>query len=1129
MTQSKGVIRWIPNLPRQAILAVRIFFGRFRLSLARIVRGEVRKHLRANAAVRLNRYPLAKRLVRTCEEHPIGTLLILALAYALPFFLDYLGWLPTALRDPDPTTGFRDFAGINTAILGVQGALVGLVFPLVIAFVGLLNQGRASFASRLTIYIESSIAVFVGLSSLLLCMLLVGQLVLSSWLPEGPAIIVAVLNLIWFAVNLFALAYFVLHTIDFLHPAKRVPIIQQYVANVIWRRELFQIVRSNRWENAPAYGYLPKGDDVDQFTQGGQARVWYAYWNEGEPGITKHLTERKRLVDIHMGMLSPAVSAWLAAVRASGADQTHDLALILQPGREFEGDQVIARSTYPLPFLARWGIRRAYRFRAVRTDPADLSDTAAILREMIADLIALIDTRQAEEFGTQLRSVTDFHSFLYRLAQASDEDVSFAQLQAGVLGSTLGSGWIRAYRDLISRAVERVAEEPAFVASVAYLASNIHARLPANISSAALEPLQYLATSLPYRLMDWGLSEHRAESAGRAEQSRSFTLIRQADAYARAWQELVAGWEHILVQLVNIRGPRNRERAWAEFQQLTGNVVGHLHATTMMAGRAVWLGDKLATSWACDLLLHWDVQVDRYWGMRGRYWMLPFEKITLDALGQDWPTVWAQFADAADIDEAKPAAAFAGIMRNAWLDHLVTLASTCLHWAMYEDAGAAALRAARMLLRNEPHDRGDTGLGRNEPPSATELLISALRITGSGEPYSDGGYAARFEHLLENLGNLGESVRVSMRIYSSSGGFSFEALPTAHAIALMTADSRSVDSALRRMLTEGGDEVLQRREKYLEALLKAVGEIDNEKHGSLVAALADAEGPAFEARKEGTREFVRKALEVLQGFRSQAIIDAEIDPARLYAVAVSASSMAFTPGDFPLNLFATIEPAADTLETFTVTMKGQSKGAFTDPPMAQVVINEDDWWRDVMSRQVAHVVWRDVLHFATFQDVDGRSPDEFWSAVRDGSTRMRDAGQDPVLVVSSTSDPSWLLDWRWQSRANRTAKPADLVITFEPGQVEAYEFSMNGTPVYRGQTVYGAAYLVPRQLLQRVHYHDYGDGLSVSASFETDPEDPWRGTVHASFQREVDLAPGDIYRIRYADPIEIPAASGDNT
>lgn len=1125
MAQGKGVISWIRNLPGQAILAVRISFGRFQLSLARIVRGEVRKHLRANAAVRRNRYPLAKRLVRACEEHPIGTLLMLAFAYALPFFLHYLAWLPPALHDPDAIPGFKDFAGINTAILGVQGALVGLVFPLVIAFVGLLNQGRASFASRLTIYIESSIAVFVGLSSLLLCMLLVGQLVLSSWFPEGPAIIIAVLNLLWFAVNLFALAYFVLHTIDFLHPAKRGPIIRQYVANVVWRRELSQIVRSNRWENAPAYGYLPKGDDVDQFVQGGQARVWYAYWNEGEPGITKRLTERKRLVDIRMGMLFPAVSAWLAAVRASGTDQVHDLALILQPGRDFEGEQVIASSTYPLPFLVRWGIRRAYRFRVTRTDPADLSDTAAVLREMVADLIALIDTRQAEEFAIQLRGMTDFHSFLYQLAQASDEDVSFAQLQAGVLGSTLGSGWAKAYRDLVNRAVERVAEEPAFVASVAYLASNLHARLPTNISPPALEPLQYLAASLPYRLMDWAVSEYRAESTGRAEQPKSFTLIRQADAYARAWQELVAGWEHMLVQLINMPGPRNRERIWAEFQRPSDNVVGHLHATTMMAGRAVWLGDMLATSWACDLLLHWDVQVDRYWGMRGRYWTLPFEKVTLDALGQDWPTVKAQLADAADIDEAKPALVFAGIMRNAWLDHLATLASTCLHWVMYADAGEAALRAARMLLRNEPHDRGDTGLGRNEPPSATELLISALRITGSGERYSNGGYAARFEHLLENLGSLGETFRVSMRIYSSSGGFSFEALSGAHAIALMAADSRSVDGALRRMLTEGNNEVLQRRETYLEALFKAFDEIDGEKHGSLVAALVDAEGPVFEARKEGAREFVRKALGVLQGFRSQAIIDAGIDPARLHEVTVSASSMAFTPGDFPLNLFAVIEPVADELETFTVKMQGLSKGAYTDPPMAQVVVNEDDWWRDVMSRQAAHVVWRDVLHAATFQDVDGRSPDEFWSAVRDGSSRMREAGQDPVLVVSSTSDPSWLLDWRWQRRTDQAAKPADLVITFEPGQAEAYEFSMNGTRVYRGQTVYGAAYLVPRQLLQRVRYHDYGDGLSVSLAFETDPEDPWRGTMHASFQREVDLGPGEIYRIRYTDPIEIPAES----
>ncbi len=1129
MKKNRGGFRWIRNLPGQIVLVAKVFFGTYRLSLAKIVRGEVRKHLRANSAVRTHLYPRAKRLVRVSENHPRWSILSAAFLYGLPFVLAHFGWLP-AWHDGDRTSAFKDFSSITIAILGVQAALVGLVFPLVIAFVGLLNQGRASFASRLTIYLESSIAVFVGLSSLLLCMAMVIQLAFSSGLPEAPAIVLTGLNLLWFAINVFALGYFVIHTIDFLHPAKRIPIIRQYVANVIWRRELSQIIQSNRWYGAPDYGYLPKGDDPGQFDQVGQARVWYAYWNEGEPAVVNTLSKRMRLVDIRMGALAPAVSAWLKAVRAEGGDKkTEDLSLTLQPGRDYEGEQILARATYALPSLARWGIRKAYRFRVVREDPADLSDTSAVLREMIADLIALIDTRQAEEFGTRLRGVIEFHAFLYQLAQANDEDVNFAQLQSDILGSSLCSDWAQAYRDLVSRAVERVAEEPAFMARVSYLAANIHGRLPASISSAALRPLQYLADSLPHRLMDWAVGEHRGETTGEIERFKSFTLTRRAEAYSRAWQELVAGWERLLLQLISVPGlDQNKERSWSDFQHMADNVVMHLDSTTKIAARAICLGDMLATNWACDLLLHWDVQVDRNWGTRGRYWVLPFEKTTLEALEQNWPAVKAQLTDAADIDQIKPALAFAGIMRNAWLDHLVTLASVCLHWVMHAEAGEAATRAARMLLRNEPYDWGDTALGRNEPLSATELLISALRITGSSEPYSKGGYATRFEHLLENIGSLAETSRVSMRIYSSSGGFSFEALPSAHAIALIVAGSRSVDGALRRLLTEGADEVLQRREKYLEALLRAFDEVDKDKHGALIAALTDADGPAFEVRKENAREFARKTLAVIQGYRSQAIIDAAVDPARIRAVALTASAAAFDRDSFPLDLFAAIDPVDDELEGFTLRVSGTSKGAYTDPPMAQAAINEDGWWRDVTSRAVAQTVWHDVLQNAGFQDVDGRSPEEFWIAVRDGSTRMREAGQNPILVVASTSNPSWLLDWRWPHRPDHVPKPADLVITSDVGQVEEYEFSMNGTPVYRGQTVFGVAYLLPRQLLERVRYRDYGEGISVSMSFETDAEDPWRGTMSATFQRQVDLAAVEAYRIRFADPIKMPADGEDD-
>ncbi|BBB12247.1 hypothetical protein [Sphingopyxis sp. FD7] len=1110
--------------PQLCLLAETIR-GLFQPGLAKLVRRIVARHLRGNPEFRTHRYPRLMRLAMWIVRHPIRALAIVALLYAFAVLSTLFDRLPSFTLATDKQASVRDFWTVNIAVLAVQAALVGLVFPLVIAFVGLLNRGRASFASRLTIYIESSSAIFVGVSSLLLCVAIAAQLPFAAKMGDAGAA-VTLLNLAWFAINVGALAYFVLRTIAFLHPERRAPIMRAYVANVIWPRELTGTVTANRWANVAGYGYLPAGDETDPFATGERARTWYsALWDGGEPRVSRRLRRKMRLVDVRLAILAPIVRAWLAQARGSDGGQVHDFVIPLQPGQDYEGDQVLARATLPLGPVARWAVRASLRFRRAPAEDGAISETGAILREMIADLIALIDTRQADEFADQLGEVIAFHAFLYRLAQLSDEDISYAQLESGqsLFGRALAEEWARAYRDMIRRAVERLPDEAEFMGRIAHAPAHIYRRVASEVTPKALQPILWMAQSIAYRLIDWALGEHRAETPPGAGGKRAYALSRQEETYARAWRELVAGWERLLQVIA--AAPDRRERGgrkWDDLTRIAENVGAHLQATTQMTARAVWLGDTLATSWTCDLMLHWRIQAERAWDTRGAYWRVRSEGLTLETLELDWSRVEDLPLTQSGDTLAAPVV-FGAIMHNAWRDHVVVLASLFIHWAIHAGAAETATRAARMLLHGEPHDRGDAGVHDDGGMSGADILISALRITGSGERFAEHSYAGRMDHLLEGLGQLGDSPWVSMRIYSSSGGLSFEALPEAQAIAIMatTQGSQAIDGDLRRLLTLADDEALRRRESYLRSLIAAFEGIDADRHGNLLAALVGPDdGPAFDVRRDHARQLVEQSLGVLTGHRDQAIVDAQIDPARVGAVAAAAGSQAFTPTAFPRHLFAEIVPTAAVLANFTLRAGGLSKGAYTDPPMAQAVVNEEEWWRDAMSGQVAAVVWWDVVCKADFQEIEGRTADEFWNAVRDGSVRIREAGHDPLLVIGNVTDPQWLLDWLWPHRQGSAPKPADLVITRQEGQVEGYEFTMNDTPVYRAQTAYGAAYLLPAQLLRRLRYHDYGDGLPVSLRFEPDAENPWRGTMHASFQREVELSDVEAYRIRWTDALD---------
>lgn len=1119
---------------RQTKLIPLVLAGWFRPGLRRIARDVVTMQLNGNASARAHRYPWLKRLAMRMTAHPLRTLFSIILLYAAVTWLGERGWLPRIDLAIDPAASVRDFWTVNVGILGVQAALVGLVFPLVIAFVGLLNQGRSSFASRLTIYVESTAAVFVGISSLLLCLAIAIQLPIASRMTASAVAAATALNLLWLIANVAALAYFILRTIAFLHPARRAPILRAYVSNVVWPRELTEIVTRNRWDGAVTYGYLPQGreEDEDIFEPGHGARTWYsAMVDSGEPRVRKQLWKRKQLIDIKFAMIAPIVRNWLVEVGSLSADAQHDFVIPIDPGENYDGDATLVRATTTLGPISQLGLWMAFRFRTTREDHGAVKETAELLRELIADLLVLIDGRQAEEFAAQLTEVIEFHLFLYDLAQCRDEDFNYALIGSGHgvfgYGRTLGPFWVRAYHDVINRAVERLPDEPAFAARLAHAPHAIYGRAARTVMPRALAPLLVMAEILAYRLMNWAKGERAAEGGAEDAAPRPALTSRRGDHYAEAWREMVTGWERLLQVIATDPARREKKaRTWGDFQRISENVIAHLRGTTEMSARAIWLGDETATRWTCDLMLHWNIQAERAWDTRGAYWRLESEGLTLELLDREWVEVEAVSA-APDGTPAPVALLFGAILRNAWRDHLVTLASLAIHWEMHGGGSATTLLAARMLLRNEPHDRGDFGGGGNEPLTGIDLLIAILRIQGVGARWIDRSYAGRFDHLLENLGQLGDAPWVSMRIYSSGGGLSFDALPRAQILAMMAISERpqGMNRELRRQLTQHHDESLQRRKTYLEALLSACGEVDAAQHGVVVAAIADLDLVGFGARLTHVRQLIEEALALLNGHRAQAIVDAAIDAERINALAEVAAEDAFARSRFPFNLFGAIEPTNEELTPFLLRATGLSKGSYTNPPMGQAAVNEDSWWRDAVAGQIAARVWWDVVAQGVFQELEGRTPEEFWRAVSEGSARIRESGQDPVLVLSSTAHPEWLRDWRWPHGPDVVPKPANLVITEALDQTEGYAFSLNDVPVYEAQAIYGLAYLLPSQLLARVRFHDFGGGRPVAMHFETDAVDPWTGTMVAAFQRAVELSALPAFQIRFANPL--PPAADD--
>jgi hypothetical protein len=1111
----------------ELVLLCRASAGYFAKTLKVLVGQKEARHFRTNRTLREHRYSTLRSAMETIGSHPIVTSAIIAALYAVTCVWTWLAPLPGPAAPEGIDDFFRDFHSLNMALLGVQAAFIGLVFPLAIAFVGLLNQGSASFATRLTIYFEESAARLVGVSSLLLCVVIVLQLPFAGVFPVRVVAAGAVLNLLWLSLNVAAMGFFLFTTIAFVRPAQRDPITRSYVANVSWRYELRALLRANSWENASAYGHLPAGDDDGEvFDEGCRASIYCSpIFNSDTPLAIRKLGRGYVLDDIRFGVLRPIAAAWLTAVRHSSEARRVSLSFPVLPGEVYKGDVALARSARPLGWGGRAALRLGFRFRRQSRPPFQVADTATLLKEMVADLLSLADLRQVEEFGAQLDAVADFHAFFYLIAQATDEDFNFSQLGA-TWTKSVALKWALQYRDLQRRAAERLGDEPGVFARCCYLPARIYERCRNSVSPVALAPLLSVSDNLFHHLMVWAIAEHRNETGQTPDAGKAFMLIRLGTAHAGAWRNIVAGRERILDAI--LQWPKGDAPDWTELCRHNVNSIDHLRLVAEMVGRSAWSGDKLAVLWSVDLLLGWIERAERNWPVNVHTWTTLWpQALTLDLFAVEWHDIETLPITTTDSPVA-PRDVYAAIVRNVWRDYIVAVATVCIHWCFEFGAGGAAGMAARMLLARQRYDEGASSGRVAEPADANAILIAILRMVGAGGPFTK-SYSSRFEGFAERLDELRREPWVSMRIYISNGGLGFAALYREHALAMMArinpASQAAVDDALRRMLVNGDDATKRRREEYLRALLAALATIDRAVADPiLVALIADNQTADFEPRLSAVRSLLEKSIEVLETHRLQAIRQADIDPARLREIAVAAAKLAFSKqtGAFPIHLFAVVEIVPDLLTTFTLRSLNQEKGAYTNPPMAHPVSNEERWWSETMRDQVANIIWRDVLQTTPFETLTGTSPDEYWVSVKRGAANIRAVGGEPILIVSSSMEPQWLNEWRWTELREGAQRPEDLTIRREQLSELGYEFSLNDIRVYRAACYRGESYLIPRSLLERALFHDFGGGVPVDVAFEIDATDSWRGSLRVDYQHAVQIGESQAFRIRHALSHESP-------
>ena len=1084
--------------------------------LQRITTRIHRDHLKRNPASVGLRYGAGRRLLVVVRQRWGLTLLAVVLLYAVVAIITAM-FPPTAYGPQIPSgliDHFRDLQTINLALLGAQATLLGLVYPLVIALVGMLFDTRSSSGHRLQVYFSETEAAPVGglaltyIAAVALQSLLYGQLLLKV---VGA---LTVLNVLWFGINLAGLAFFVVRSLQFIQPSRRAALVRSYVANTAWKVQLRDLILVNRWQNAAAYGYLPADPDASGFS--------ITPFMSGAPLIARKLARRRQLKDIRLGVLSVALRARARRLVGEGMEGGATT-ITAWPEESYDNNAILICGTGAMIWSERWLFRRAFRFgRTRRVDV--IPTTEALLAEGAVDLVAFFDAARFDDFRARLGETVEQHALYYQLAQVPDQPgedpFNYAALTVGM--NTLSRAWGEAYIPLLDRLAERLSGEPRFFASAAGLAARLQRRVD-KAPPAATNDLFFLPMYLVRALLQNATQGRNVVPGATVE---AVFRVSGADArpYGRAWQDLIGGWESFADAIAPLAMRRKERPAWSDLQRLAPGLARHLRESALMVALAARSGEITAIHWTADLMLKWDERVRRVWPTSGQRWSLDRALPTLGLLAEDWNTVAALPLGGGD-PAFEPIDIYDAATQNAWLDTLVVLTCSLIALSRSPAPGVfndGAAMAACALFQNRAADPGASYHPRSAPLATDAIIRSILRMVGHGGQ-DEGGYGQSMGELADRISRLEGPNYVSGRIYGWAGEASVWSQSATHGLLLaaslspaaMAPRSRPVvTEGLRSLLLPSSDEARRDIIRHLETMRSDLASI-NMVHGAGIASGLTASTinePDLGERIGHVRDLLEACLAVIAEEHDAALLLAPVDTAKLRSLSRAAQGQAFGAerGGFPLTAFRTIDTADEPLTAMTY-RSSVRRGAYVSPPMDYSVSNEDEWWQAEMVGRVSDIVLLDVLNGSGAAQRRPRMAKTYWKTLTGAIEAVKAAGETPVIVRPHRQDPAFLWDWTF----GKGDRPADLVFDRRPDQDDAYDFHLNGAAVYSSRAANGATWVFGLERLERVTFQTFGEEGLARMDLVPDSTALWRAELLLRWGRNVTLKPGLAFRISH--------------
>lgn len=1019
------------------------------------------------------------------------------LAWGLPFELEM--WLANPYKS-------AEIISYMAALWAVQAAVVALVYPIVIGFVALLFQGRQNAKAVLSIYLHETAALVAGLSSLALIALIgVHHLVMHTANP-GVVLVWSVIDSVWFFINMALTAFFLVRTFEFLLPDKRVHIIQRYAVNVAWPNELRVHLSDALFASAVLSKWLP-GTSFGEKDKEAESKILLgaAGHGMGREALSTPVGRNVVLVDVWFRPLRLAIRSWLkrADVKRPVPSQQHEAPVLIfpvTPEAAYSDKAILCREVGDLPLtrIEQWLIGASFRFGWRSKRQFDLS-VAAILADMEADARQGIAGDNVVAYEEKLDEVRELYSLLIRSSickdtEGRDENYTRVADSAHWFGTPVFKSWSRTFLNLFEAAARALDVRGDYIPKLAHVPVHLFSRLLERGHEDILLHTIRLFPILQRRTGDWW--QRTLERQGITEHGpcmRQLLKPPQQATYESLLVQLVGAWS----SLKNERFPPHRSESptWEELRKCTPYFQTHLSETLQMLLGSVFRGDQAGAEWWCDVLLKWWDQL-QYRFDRGTLFLRREKFLNIELSKKTWEEVQAEVdIQAFRVSEHAPRGVFAACIRNLWIDASCLAMYVLVVWGRTCDCERSlAGHILHALVKGKHFKEGGTIAGDHRPVSGpSDLLVAFLRQNYAAGSFMQ-GYRATLDKWVEDIAHMTEKEWVSGWVYGGWGRNDLDSL-RAGQIAVMSLlvspgwdPVRQIDEVLRRWVREDEGKLRDLRHD-MEQWASQIGGGDMSEYKGVFDCYNTQSDPKPEfdnALKliSGAIDAIAKRVEEIRG---EALRDAPVAEERLRDVERWASQTAFAKdsADFPVSVFVDVQAIETEGERRGLILQRRDKGEFTHPPMAQLPVNEKEWFAETMNRQVAGFVMAQVLRQVRAETADGSTSDRYWAQVK----RFRDhsvaAGHRPMLLVENPTVPNWIWEWSLTEWEKNREPPYGLALTrdAEFDGKEGYLGNFGDVAVFNAPLPPGGSYLVTLDALEKIEFTRHGQGF-VQATWQ---------------------------------------------